>query len=120
MPASGSPEVDAYFEALDHPLKDVMLAVRRAILEADERMTESIKWKSPTFEYQGNLASINPRTKSHVSLMFHTGAEIPGDFPHLEGGEKVARYMRFPDLETVDALRDELTSVVKAWIELKS
>jgi hypothetical protein len=116
MPAS---EVDAYFEALNHPLKDVMLAVRRAILEADERMTESIKWKSPTFEYQGNLASINPRAKSHVSLMFHTGAQIPGDFPHLEGGEKVARYMRFADLEAVATLEAELASIVRAWCELK-
>jgi len=116
MPAS---EVDAYFEALDHPLKDVMLAVRRAILEADARMTESIKWKSPTFEFQGNLASINPRAKSHVSLMFHTGAQIPGEFPHLEGGEKVARYMRFPDLDAVSSLEGELASLVRAWCEMK-
>ena len=116
---AANPEVDAFIQDLDHPLEDVMLAVRAAILDADARMTEGIKWKSPTFMYEGNLASINPRAKAHVSLMFHTGADIPGDFPHLEGGEKVARYMRFPDLETVDSLRDELTAVVKAWCELK-
>jgi len=75
--------VDSYFDALEHPLKDVMLAVRRVIVDADDRISESIKWKSPTFEYRGNLASINPRAKSHVSLMFHTGAQIPGDFPYL-------------------------------------
>ena len=115
-----NPEVDAYLEDLNHPLKDVMQAVRTAILDADERMTETIKWKSPTFVYEGNLASINPRAKAHISLMFHTGAHIPGDFPHLEGGEKVARYMRFPDLETVEARRDELNSVVAAWCDLKS
>lgn len=114
-----NPEVDAYLEDLDHPLKDVMRAVRAAILEADGRISETIKWKSPTFMYEGNLASINPRAKAHISLMFHTGADIPGDFPHLAGGEKVARYMRFPDLDAVDSLRGELTSVVKAWCALK-
>ena len=44
-----SPEVVAWFGRSEHPLKDVMLAVREAILAADERMTESIKWQSPTF-----------------------------------------------------------------------
>ncbi len=114
-----NPEVDSYLEELDHPLKDVIQAVRTTILEADDRMSETIKWKSPTFMYEGNLASINPRAKAHVSLMFHTGADVPGDFPHLEGGEKVARYMRFPDLETVESLREELESVVAAWCVLK-
>lgn len=112
-------DVDAFIQELDHPLQDVMQAVRMAILDADERMSETIKWKSPTFMYEGNLASINPRAKAHVSLMFHTGADIPGDFPHLEGGEKVARYMRFADLETVETLREELASIVAAWCALK-
>ena len=54
-------------------------------------MIEMIKWKLPTFMYEGNMASFNPRTKSHVSLMFHTGASIPGDHPRLEGGGDTAR-----------------------------
>lgn len=117
-----NPEVDAFIADLDHPLEEVMQAVRAAILE-DSRISETIKWKSPTFMYEGNLASINPRAKAHVSLMFHEGAKIPGagagDFPHLEGGEKVARYMRFPDLDTVEELRAELAAIVDAWCALK-
>lgn len=115
-----STEVDAFFDELDHPLKDVMQAVRRAVLDADERMSETIKWKSPTFMYEGNLASINPRAKAHISLMFHTGAQIPGEFAHLEGGGDTARYMRFADLETVEALGEELSAIVAAWIDLKT
>ena len=37
-----NPEVDAYLEDLDHPLKDVMRAVRAAILEADGRISEAL------------------------------------------------------------------------------
>ncbi|HWN67218.1 MAG TPA: DUF1801 domain-containing protein, partial [Haliangium sp.] len=87
-------DVDAWFERYEHPMKDAMLRVRDIVLAADERMDECIKWQSPTFTFAGNLASFNPRTKNHVSLMFHTGAAIPGDHPRLEGGGDTARYMR--------------------------
>ena len=76
-------------------------------------------WKSPTFTYQGNLASFKPRTKQQVSLMFHTGAEIPGDFPSLEGGGETALYMKFHSLADVKARRDELRRIVAAWGALK-
>ncbi|HWB88962.1 MAG TPA: DUF1801 domain-containing protein [Acidimicrobiia bacterium] len=109
-----NPLVDAWFDEYEHPAKDAMLRVREIIL-GDERMTETIKWKSPTFMYQGNLASFNPRTKSHVSLMFHTGASIPGDHPRLLGGGDTARYMKFDDLAEVEDAREELEAVVDAW-----
>jgi uncharacterized protein YdhG (YjbR/CyaY superfamily) len=115
-----SPEVVAWFERSEHPLKDAMLAVREAMLAADERMTESIKWQSPTFEYRGNLASIDPKAKKHVSVLFHTGATIPGDHPLLEGGGKVARYIRFPDRASVDAGREALGAIVRAWCDSRT
>lgn len=111
-----NPEVDAWFERYEHPAKDAMLRVREIILD-DERMTEAIKWKSPTFVFEGNMASFNPRTKAHVSLMFHTGASIPGDHPRLEGGGDTARYMKFADLADVEATRGELADIVTAWCE---
>jgi hypothetical protein len=111
-----SPEVDAWFEEYEHPAKDTMLRVREIIL-GDDRMTETIKWKSPTFMYQGNMASFNPRTKAHVSLMFHNGASIPGSHPRLEGGGDTARYMKFTDLDDVEGARGEIEAVVAAWCE---
>jgi hypothetical protein len=111
-----NPEVDAWFAGYEHPSKDVMLRVRAIILE-DARMTEAIKWKSPTFIYRGNLASFNPRTKAHVSLMFHTGATIPGGHPRLEGGGEVARYMRFAGMDDAEAAAGDLRSIVAAWCD---
>ncbi len=109
-----SPEVDAWFTDYEHPRKDAMQRVRAIILE-DERMTETIKWKSPTFTYKGNMASFNPRTKAHVSLMFHTGASIPGSHKRLQGGGDTARYMTFADLADVETAAAELRTVVAAW-----
>ena len=96
-----------------------MLRVREIIL-SDDRMTEAIKWQSPTFMHEGNLASFNPRTKAHVSLMVHTGASIPGDHPRLEGGGGTARYMKFSSMQAVEAAKADLERVVDAWCDSRS
>jgi hypothetical protein len=114
------PEVDAWFEALEHPRKDVMLGVRSAMLAADRRVNECIKWKSPTFTYEGNIASIDPKSKAHVLLMFHQGAKLPGRHPMLEGSGSTARYMRFVDNDDVRKKRAALRAAVAAWIEWRS
>lgn len=113
------PEVEAWFADADHPLLDVMQDVRRAILATDRRITESMKWKSPTFSFEGNIASINPKAKAHVSLMFHQGAKIPGTHPELEGGGSTARYMRFEDRADVKRKREALQRAVAAWVAMK-
>jgi hypothetical protein len=113
------PDVDAFVSALDHPLEDGIQAVRDAVLAVDPRITETIKWKSPTFVFEGNIASIDPRSKKHVSLMFHQGANLPGKHPALEGGGATVRYLRFADIADVRKKRKDLERAVKAWIALK-
>jgi hypothetical protein len=114
-----SPEVDEWFAGYDNPQKDVLLYLRTVILESDERVQESIKWKSPTFIYKGNIASFMPRSKRHASLMFHIGASIPGDFPHLEGTGEVARYLNVKDLEQARQLEQELVAIIRAWCDMR-
>jgi hypothetical protein len=97
-------------------MKDAMLRVREILLE-DERLEETIKWKSPTFTYKGNMASFNPNTKAHVSLMFHTGAKIPGEFGLLEGSGDTARYIKFRDAAEVENGSTELRRIVAAWCQ---
>lgn len=84
------------------------------------RVVRVHKWKSPTFVFKGNIASFNPRSKKHASLMFHTGAKIPGDFPSLEGTGDTARYMKFADLAEAEARREELEAIVAAWCAFKA
>ena len=112
--ARPNPEVDSWFNDFEHPLKDAMMKVRQVIMEADERMLESIKWSAPTFEYKGNLASFQPKAKQFVSLMFHRGSEIPGKHPLLEGDAALVRIARFADLDAVDEKEAELAAIVTA------
>lgn len=113
-----NPDVDAWFDAANHPLDALMRRTRDIILGADARVTESIKWKTPTFSYKGNIASFNP-AKRAVSLLFHRGAEIPGEHPRLVGDGKLARTMRFADRDDLEAGRAELEAAVRAWCDAK-
>ena len=53
-----NPEVDRWFEETDRPLEPMLQRVREIILGADDRVTESIKWKTPTFAYKGNIGRL--------------------------------------------------------------
>ncbi len=113
-------EVEQWLQGFDHPLKDAILRVRKIVLGSDKRVEECVKWKSPTFTYKGNIASINPNTKKKVNLMFHQGAKIPGNHPTLVGGGGTVKYMYFADVSEVERQRSEIETVVRAWCELKA
>lgn len=114
-----NPDVEAWFQKKQHPLEDALRRCRKIILDADERIEESIKWQTPTFSYNGNIVSFAGNAKKLVSLMFHRGAEIPGEHPLLEGDGKLVRNIRFADLQAVEAGSRELTAVIQAWCTAK-
>ena len=113
------PSVDAWLAAYTNPQQPVVERVREIVLAADPRITETIKWSTPTFLYKGNLASFQPRATKFVSILFHEGASIPGDHPRLDSGGDHARYVRIADLADAEAAADELTSVVRAWCDAR-
>jgi len=47
--------------------------------------------------FQGNIASIDPRTTKQINLMFEQGAQLPREHPRLEGGASTVLYLRFAD-----------------------
>lgn len=110
--------MDDWFETKKPEQAEAMQLVREIILDTDERITETIKWSTPTFMYEGNICSFNP-AKNFVSLLFHRGAEIPGEHDRLVGEGRLARTMRFVDTDDVTAGRAALESVIRAWIDSK-
>jgi hypothetical protein len=113
-------KVNEYIQELDNPLKDLWEDIREIILNVDPKMEEDIKWGAPTFIYNGNLATFNPRAKKFVNLTFHTGAEIHDPEGVLEGDAKEARVFRVTSHEELQEKKAGLESVVKNWIELRS
>ncbi len=116
---STSEAVERWLDQRQHPLDAALRRARELILSADHRVTESIKWSTPTFEFDGNVVSVNP-SKRVISLMFHRGAEIPGTHPRPEGSGKLVRTMRFASLDKVERGREDIQPAVRAWCEWKS
>lgn len=114
-----SREVDAWFDRYDNPQKDLVGAVRRVILAAEDRVTETIKWQAPTFVYRGNIASFYPKSKTHVSLLFHTGASLPDPHGLLEGSGDTSRVAKFLDADDLAKKKPALEELIHAWIELR-
>lgn len=114
-----NPDVDAWLERYDNPMKPLVERVREVMLGADDRIGEVIKWSTPTFVYRGNFASFQPRAKQFVSILYHEGASIPGSHPILDGGGDHARYSRISDEAELEARGAELEAVVRAWCDAR-
>ena len=114
-----NPDVDRWLDQAGRPLEAAMRRARDIILGADGRVTESIKWKTPTFAYRGNIASFNP-SKRQLSIMFHRGAEIPGHHPRIEGEGRLVRTMRFAGPGEFKAGKADLEAAVRAWCDWKA
>lgn len=103
----------------DNPMRDVVQRVRQILLSSDDRLDECVKWQTPTFIYKGYLASFYPKSLSVATVMFHAGRRIPGAFPHLEPAGHDGLVMRIVSTSEAEERRDELASIVAAWIALR-
>lgn len=106
-------DVDVWLENTTNPKKDVIAAVRSVVL-SDERIEEAVKYRAPAFLHGGIMAYFHWSAKDFASLIFPRGSEIPGEFEQLEG-DGLQRMIRFVDVESVEAAREELLDIVDMW-----
>jgi hypothetical protein len=70
--------------------------------------------------FRGYDHPLKDASPTFVFEMFHLGASLPGTHPRLEGRGGTVRYMRFDDLDDVNAKRSDLETAVRAWVRLRS
>ena len=120
-----------YFARLNHPLADVVQALRAAVLSADPEVGEQIKWNSPAYYYTGEMQPFDPkeykrdivvfhlRKPDSVLLVFPTGAKVDDPTGLLEGkftdGRKTAV---FTSVAEVNTKREDLRAVIRRWLAL--
>ena len=69
-------EVDRFLASLDHPLKEGIEQLRTSILDANDQITERIKWKAPSFCYRGDdRVTFRLHPPDRIQLIFHRGAK---------------------------------------------
>lgn len=79
-----SAKVDAYMSALDHPLAPQVARLRSAILGADSRIKESIKWNAPSFFIDEHFATFNLHRPDRIQIVLHAGAKVNPDAKQYE------------------------------------
>jgi len=120
-----------YVDKLDHPLKEVVIALREVILSTDPQIGEQIKWNSPAFYYTGEMKPFDPkeykrdiavmhlRKKDQVLLVLPTGAKIPDTTGLLEGNYTDGRKMvTLKSINDLDEKKDRLRQVMRQWLAM--
>ncbi|MGM9477434.1 DUF1801 domain-containing protein [Pedobacter sp. GSP4] len=110
--------VKAFMDALDHPLKKEMEKVIEIITAASPKIESSIKWGGPSFKFKEDMATINPKIKNYVVVVFHKASLLNDDFGFLEPQTKGKAYAKFYTMADVEQHAAALTKSVKAWIKL--
>lgn len=126
MRLNRNPVVESFLESLDHPLKPVIESLRLAVLEADDEITERIKWRAPSFCFNSvDRVTFNLRPIHHVQLIFHRGAKINEDDFHFDTSkwsgllEMIGQdrgQVIFPSAEVANARQDEFVGLVREWV----
>jgi hypothetical protein len=124
--ASAGDDVQAFLDALDHPHKPEILALRRIILAADPAIAEGIKWNAPSFRTSEWFATFHLRAKAGVQIILHFGAKVrdgAGVRAAIADPESLLTWLAddrasatFRDLGDVEAKQSAFAAVIREWI----
>ena len=119
-------EVDRFMEGLDHPLKAQIQQLRLAILDSNDRITEHIKWKAPSFCYPGeDRVTFRLYPEDRAQLVFHRGAKVKGDAADFAFDDDTGllrwvandrAVVALRDAQDVEAKREAVVEVVNRWV----
>ncbi|WP_350292571.1 DUF1801 domain-containing protein [uncultured Croceitalea sp.] len=97
-----SKEIEDYVNGLTDLQKELVLAIRDAVLSADERIQESIKWSSIAFFNKKNICGFRV-AKAHVTLLFMEGASLSDTYNILQGNGAKARIYKLTNVSEINS-----------------
>ncbi len=124
---SGHEDVMEFLWDTIHPLKEGIELIRKIILSANKGITEHIKWKAPSFCFNGeDRVTFNLNKKECILLIFHRGAKVKSskDFVFEEGKNFLEwltpdrAVVKFYTIEEIKARKSILKKVVSEWIKV--
>ena len=119
-PMLGTKKVDEFMDGLDHPLKTEVQTVRDIIKNVNKDIAEEIKWKAPSFSYNGEyLVTFNLWEKEHIHLVFHNPQISKVKNKLLEGDYDHRRMVHFSDKDDIKAKKPALEKVLRDLIKLQ-
>ena len=125
-----NPEVTAFLDALQHPLRREIEQLRMAILSAHDGLAENVKWNSPNFAAQGeDRLTLRVHPPRQIQLIFHRGAKkqpSPKE-PLLSDGSGLLTWKEndravatFHSMAEIEEKKAALQQLVVEWIRATS
>jgi hypothetical protein len=118
-------EVDAFLESLEHTELAGIRSLRAAVVAADERIVEHIKWNAPSFGVGGDddLITMRLAPRDAFQLVFHRGVAKRAGSVTLDDPEGLLVW-RSADRAVADIrtstrageLEPAVSALVRAWI----
>jgi len=117
-------EVAEFLRKLKHPRKMDIEAVRKIILGVSPKISEGIKWNSPSFRTTEYFATLNLR-KDQVWLILHFGAKTKDNSNEVKIADpsgllkwlaKDRAVVIFSDAKDVTAKKSALQKIIREWI----
>lgn len=107
-------------------MKPSIERLRLAILDADDAITEQIKWQAPSFCFNSvDRVTFNLRPLHHVQLIFHRGAKTIEDHLRFDASkwsgllEMIGQdrgQVIFPDAEAAIVRQQDFIELVREWV----
>ncbi|HEY2583722.1 MAG TPA: DUF1801 domain-containing protein [Mucilaginibacter sp.] len=123
-------EVTQHIQKLDPAIRDTIETLRQIILSTDKEIGERIKWNNPSFYYNGEMKSFDPKEykreiivfnlfKNRIMLVFPSGVKV-NDTSGLLTGDYAdgRRIVVFKDIADVKLKEGKLQHIIKEWLKL--
>lgn len=117
----GAQTPDALLDALDHPMRAEIDALRAIILKAHPGLVEGVKWNAPSYSVEGeDRITFQLRAKDKILLVFHRGAKAKAGKVTIDDPEGLLQWAA-PDraivtVRTGGAKANAIRALVKGWI----
>lgn len=122
-----NPVVTKFLDALHHPLRPAIEALRKIILKSDPRLAENIKWNGPNYSVNDeDRITMKIHPPKQVQLIFHRGVrklEQPSEriieetTGLLSWREKDRAIASFKNLSEVENASLVIISVIEKWLK---
>jgi hypothetical protein len=127
--ANRTGDVDAFIRSLEHPLASAVQDIRLAILAIDDRITEHIKWKAPSFGRDNDdRVTFQLRHPQRIQLIFHRGAKVKDTlgFTFADDTDLISwaapdrGIVTFASQDEVNTSLSALVTLVQRWMDATS
>ncbi len=120
-----SPAVSALIESMLDPARAMVFEIRKTIMKANPKITEGIKWNSPSFYWNGWFATVNARKGTEVMLVLHHGPAASTDSKVRSAVSDPSQLLKwhsadrasitFTNLKMLQESQSALAAIVKEW-----